>query len=58
LTIQALELKLQDPKLSWMQLTMKLCPCEKKNHDFQCREVIRREVGNLKKLLTKYNLSV
>jgi len=56
LAVQALEMKLLK-NLSWMQLAIKLCDCDKSNHDHVCRQRIRRQVGVLNKVLDKYQIS-
>ena len=48
---QALAMKNQNPRMSWMQITNKLCRCGKPIHDYNCKENIRRGVSDLKKML-------
>jgi hypothetical protein len=57
-SIQALEMKLNDPTKSWMFLAMRLCPCNQPEHNTQCRENLRQGVIALKRLLRKYGVKI
>ena len=55
LAVEALEMKLANPRLSWTALARKLCPSGRE-HNFQWRESLRQEVMALKKVLRKYEI--
>jgi hypothetical protein len=46
---KALEMKTDNPKFSWMQIAQRVCHCEKRAHDWSCRENLRQGVIILKK---------
>ncbi len=56
LAVQALEMRLLR-NLSWMQLAIKLCDCDKSNHNSDCSQKIRQQVRVLKEVLDKYQIS-
>ncbi len=45
----ALRMKEENPRLSLMQITRKVCQCGKEQHDHQCRENLRQGIIKLKK---------
>lgn len=57
LAVTALEMKLANPRLSWTGLSNRICPCEKSEHDWDCRERIRQQVLALQTVLKKYRIS-
>ena len=58
--VQAFDLRLKNPTLSWARLTERICTCGKKKHehDPRCMQRIRQSVINLRKTLRKYDLQV
>ncbi len=52
--IKALEMQLSDMK--WMDVAKEICDCGKSKHDHWCKERIRLEAFELKKLLRKYEI--
>jgi len=50
----ACEAKQADPKVSWMVLARKLCPCGKERHDAGCRDNLRQGVMLLKKMMKSW----
>jgi len=52
--IKALEMHLSGMK--WMDVTKEICDCGKSEHDHWCKERIRQETLELKKLLRKYEI--
>lgn len=57
LAVQALEMR-HLKNLSWMQLAIKLCDCDKSNHDHDCSQRIRQQVRVLQEVLDKYQISL
>ena len=55
LTIKVLEAKIAKRHLSWDELAIRYCDCGK-DHKFQCRERIRKNVARLKRLIAKYRI--
>ncbi len=53
--IRALELK---PRLSWAQLTNRICPCGEQDHGEHCRDRIRSSARQLGAVLKKYGTEV
>jgi len=49
----ALERRMQNPKLSWMQLAVDFCRCDKPKHEFACRERIRQQAMVLDEMLNR-----
>lgn len=58
LAIKALEARMGDPHLSWSKLARRYCDCGEKSHGFKCRDRIRKNVGQLKRILAKYNIQL
>lgn len=56
--IKALELRLNEPTKSWMDVARQLCHCERRQHGLKCSDNIRRGVILLKKFLNKYDISI
>ena len=57
--LRALELRLINQKRwSWNALPNELCRCGAEQHDFRCRENIRREVYLLKEILTSLKVKL
>ena len=57
LAVEALEIK-KAKDLSWQRIAINLNYCtDIKSREFKCRERLRRQVGELKKLLSKYGIS-
>lgn len=54
-TIEALELRILDRSLTWPALADKTCDCGAPKHDTHCAERVRKNVANLKKLLSRYS---
>jgi len=52
--VDALEMRLQNPKLSWTRVAIKVCSCGAPKHDSQCGQRIRIQTieltGTLKRL--------
>ena len=42
---------------TWPKLRDRFCPCGKAKHNSSCQESLRAEVGMLKRLLRKYDIS-
>jgi hypothetical protein len=61
LWVEALEKKLRGKnglkELSWMEITIKLCDCDKPAHTQQCKNRIRQGVRKLQRMLQKYQIS-
>jgi len=49
----AAEHQLLHPKLSWMRLAMKFCPCREPRHSLKCRNRLRIQARALKEMLTR-----
>jgi hypothetical protein len=58
LAVQAKEMRLLDPKLSWSKLTKKLCPCGQLQHSDNCKQAIRQGVLALERTLKKLEIEV
>jgi hypothetical protein len=54
----AIEHQLLNPPVSWMQLALKSCQCGKQKHDTACRNRLRVQAGNLKKMLTRLGVKI
>jgi len=54
LGIEALAMQLSNMK--WMDVTKEICDCGKSKHDHWCKERIRLEAYELKKLFRKYDI--
>ncbi len=57
--VQALDLKLANPRLSWAKVADRLCNCglrERHKHNSPCCQVLRQEVRLLNKFLEELNL--
>jgi len=52
--IKALEMQLSGMK--WIDVAKEICDCSKSEHDHWCKERIRQEALELKKLLRKYEI--
>jgi len=57
-TILAWELKLSNPSETWNTIANKFCTCGRDRHGFKCQEAIRRQIGHLKRVLRKYNITL
>jgi hypothetical protein len=53
-TIDAFEMKISDPSLTWSALADKTCDCGALKHRKSCAEKVRKNVANLEKLLARY----
>ena len=49
-------LEMHDSGMKWMELTTEICDCGKSKHNHWCKERIRLEAFELKKLLRKYEI--
>jgi len=49
-------LEMHDSGMKWMELTAEICDCGKNKHNHWCKERIRLEAFELKKLLRKYEI--
>jgi hypothetical protein len=58
LAIRVYELRVADEKVwTWSALARRFCDCGESVHGPQCQERLRREVGHLKKILSKYRIA-
>lgn len=55
--LAAFEMRRSRPKMSWMQLTNSVCPCDKERHDMACRERIRTAVRELEDFMERMSLN-
>jgi hypothetical protein len=53
-TIDALEMKISAPSLTWSALADKTCDCGASKHTKHCAERVRKNVASLKNLLASY----
>jgi hypothetical protein len=53
LVLLAVEQKRLKPRLSWMKLTGKFCPCGQANHDTKCRERLRHQAQELEDVIAR-----
>jgi hypothetical protein len=49
----AVEQKMLNPRLSWMQLAIRFCQCGKREHDLMCRERVRQQARELQAMLAR-----
>ncbi len=49
----ALEQRMQNPELSWMQLAVDFCRCGQPKHEYACRERIRQQAMVLDEMLNR-----
>ena len=51
--LHALETKQMNPKLSWMRLAARFCPCPNPTHSARCRDLVRKRTVALKEMLDR-----
>ena len=49
----AVELKRDNPRLSWMKLAIKFCQCGEPTHNIKCRERLRHQAQELDEMLRR-----
>ena len=54
--VDALELKLRNPKKSWPLVTREVCNCGQPQHDRNCQERLRQQINDLRACLKKYGI--
>lgn len=53
--IAGMELRLQNPSLTWWDVTERVCPCGKQKHDSFCQDNLITGQKELRRLLRKYD---
>jgi hypothetical protein len=56
--VLAWEIKLARPAETWNALARRFCDCGNSRHDFRCQDRLRREVGHLKRVLKKHQITL
>lgn len=56
--VMVIEEKMANPKTSWAALARRFCKCERRSHDFKCRERIRQQARVLANTLERLNVYV
>jgi hypothetical protein len=56
LAVVALDMWLTNPKLSWAQVTRKICQCGSSTHGDSCQEQLRQQVNDLRATLKKFGI--
>jgi hypothetical protein len=56
LAVVALDMWLADAKLSWSQVTRRVCNCADATHGHQCEERLRQQVNDLRSALKKFGI--
>ncbi len=57
MTIQATEMKMLNPELTWKEITKRLCTCRKGAHDSDCERTLCRDVTRLRTVLRKHGIT-
>jgi hypothetical protein len=58
LALTALDMWLTNPKLSWAQVTRRVCNCGKSDHGMECQEQLRQQVNDLRSFLKRLGIEV
>jgi len=56
LAIAAFELWLTNPRLSWSQVTRKICNCGAETHGHECQERLRQAVNDVRKFMRTFGI--
>jgi hypothetical protein len=58
LAVTGLDMWLTNPKLSWTQVTRRVCNCGKSDHGMECQEQLRQQVNDLRSFLKRLGIKV
>ena len=58
LAVTGLDMWLTNPRLSWSQVTRRVCNCGKSDHGMQCQEQLRQQVNDLRSFLNRLGIEV